>query len=93
MKTPMTVMERLQGAMNDHDLEGMIACFDPGYESEQPAHPNRGFGGADQVRKNWSALFSGIPDLHADLLGATSSGEEAWTRVALVRDAPGRLTH
>ena len=57
-------------AMNGHDLEAFLACFDPDYRSEQPAHPIRGFGGREQVKKNWSALFEGIPDLHADCLPA-----------------------
>ena len=54
--------------MNEHDVGAFVACFDPGYRSEQPAHPNRGFGGREQVEKNWSALFGGIPDFHAELL-------------------------
>ena len=58
-------VERLHNAMNQHDLEAFLACFDPNYRSEQPAHPIRGFGGREQVEKNWSALFEGIPDFHA----------------------------
>ena len=46
------VLERLHPAMNRHDLEAMLKAFDPCYRSEQPLHPNRGFGGKEQVRKN-----------------------------------------
>jgi hypothetical protein len=63
-----TVIEQLQDAMNEHDLEVMLECFDPDYRSEQPAHPNRGFGGKDQVRKNWSAMLESFPDFEAELL-------------------------
>jgi ketosteroid isomerase-like protein len=72
------VVERLYQAMNDHDLGAFVACFDPGYTSEQPAHPNRGFGGREQVEKNWAALFDSIPDFHADLLTTATSGETLW---------------
>jgi hypothetical protein len=30
--------ERLLDAINAHDLDAFVACFDPGYSSEQPAH-------------------------------------------------------
>ncbi len=58
---PVDVVERLHSAMNQHDLEAFLACFDRDYQSEQPAHPNRGFGGREQVEKNWRALFEGFP--------------------------------
>jgi hypothetical protein len=45
-------VERLHTAMNQHDLEAFLACFDPHYRSEQPAHPIRGFGDREQVEKN-----------------------------------------
>ena len=47
------VAERLLRAMNAHDIEGFVECFAPGYESEQPAHPDRAFSGRDQVHTNW----------------------------------------
>jgi hypothetical protein len=50
---PIEIVERMHNAMNQHDLESFLACFDPGYRSEQPAHPNRGFGGREQVEKNF----------------------------------------
>ena len=43
------VLERLHQALNQHDLAGVVACVGPEYRSEQPAHPNRGFGGREQV--------------------------------------------
>jgi ketosteroid isomerase-like protein len=64
--------------MNKHDVAAFLACFDPDYRSEQPAHPNRGFGGREQVEKNWTALFSGIPDFHAELVGTGADGDTVW---------------
>lgn len=71
---PTDVVERLRRAMNRHDLEAFLACFDPAYRSEQPAHPSRGFGGREHVEKNWSALFEAIPDFHAQLLATATEG-------------------
>jgi ketosteroid isomerase-like protein len=72
-------VERLHNAMNRHDLEAFLACFDRGYRSEQPAHPSRGFAGREQVEKNWSALFEGIPDFHAELLATATEGDTVWS--------------
>jgi hypothetical protein len=72
------VLERLHQALNQHDLAGFVACFDPEYRSEQPAHPNRGFGGREQVEKNWATLFSGVPDFHAELLATAADGDTVW---------------
>ena len=72
-------VERLHHAMNEHDLEAFLACFDAHYRSEQPAHPTRGFGGRKQVEKNWSALLGGIPDFHAELLATATEGDTVWS--------------
>jgi limonene-1,2-epoxide hydrolase len=72
-------LERLHHAMNEHDLEAFLACFDAHYRSEQPAHPTRGFGGRKQVEHNWSALFEGIPDFHAELLATATEGDTVWS--------------
>ena len=77
--TSAEVIERLRDAMNRHDLDAFLACIDSGYESEQPAHPNRGFSGRDQVEKNWRALFRATPDFHADVLGLAVETDTVWT--------------
>src|SRR5918994_7836169 len=74
-----SVVERLRDAVNQHDLEALLECIDEGYRSEQPAHPNRGFGGKEQVRKNWSALFESFPDFKVELIRYTLEGETAWS--------------
>lgn len=73
-----SVIERMHQALNQHDLEAFLECIDEDYRSEQPAHPNRGFGGKEQVRKNWSAIFESFPDFEADLLRHTSDGGTVW---------------
>lgn len=74
-----SAVERLRDAINQHDIEALQECIDDNYRSEQPTHPNRGFGGKEQVRKNWSALFEGFPDFKAELLRHTSEGETVWS--------------
>ncbi len=73
-----SVVARLHNAINQHDLEAFLECFDPDYQSEQPVHPGRGFGGRDQVRKNWSNLFESFPDFKAELLRHTADGDTVW---------------
>jgi ketosteroid isomerase-like protein len=76
---PKNVLERLHQAVNQHDLEAFLACFASDYRSEQPVHPNRGFGGREQVEKNWSAIFNGIPDFHAESLSTSVESDTVWT--------------
>jgi limonene-1,2-epoxide hydrolase len=75
---PILVIKRLQSAINQHDLDAFVTCIDPAYQSEQPVHPDRIFQGQNQARKNWSQVFSGIPDIEATLLRCTSEGKTVW---------------
>lgn len=75
----MSVMTRLRDAMNAHDLEAFVNCFHEDYESEQPVHPGRGFGGREQVRTNWSRIFVGVPDFSAALLRECHGVDEEWS--------------
>jgi ketosteroid isomerase-like protein len=79
-----TMMNRLLVALNAHDLDAFVGCFAPDYRSEQPAHPGRAFEGREKVRENWTSVFAGIPDFHAELLvsaaadGGVEMGEWRW---------------
>src|SRR5215210_1339669 len=74
-----SVVERMREALNNHDLESFLECFDENYQSEQPTHPNRGFGGKEQVRKNWSSMFESFPDFEAQLLRHTADEGTVWS--------------
>jgi hypothetical protein len=65
--------------MNAHDLDAFVALFAPDYDSRQPAHPDRAFVGRDQVRTNWSAVFSGVPDFRAELVATAVEAETLWS--------------
>jgi len=76
---PLEVIQRLHQALNDHDLSAFVACFSPNYDSQQPAAPDRAFRGSAQVHKNWSSVFTDIPDFHAELLRFAESAGTVWT--------------
>ncbi len=78
------VLERLVRAVNEHDLEGMVACFADDYVNETPVHPLRGFTGNEQVRSNWSQIFAGVPDVQARILRTDIAGDTAWTEWEMV---------
>jgi ketosteroid isomerase-like protein len=77
------MVDRLLRATNDHDLEGVEACFAEDYENETPAHPGRSFRGRAQVRRNWEQIFAFVPDLRAEVLDSAVDGESAWTEWAM----------
>ncbi|HUG74047.1 MAG TPA: nuclear transport factor 2 family protein [Acidimicrobiia bacterium] len=78
-ESTMAVAIRLRDAMNAHDLEAFLDCFHADYQSEQPVHPGRGFGGREQVRTNWSTIFRGVPDFTAELLGHCQDNGREWS--------------
>jgi ketosteroid isomerase-like protein len=73
------VVARLQASMNAHDVEAFVACFAEDYESVQPAHPDLAFRGREQVRANWSEVFTGVPDFRAELVRVAAVGDTAWS--------------
>jgi len=79
MATPEAVAEALAKAMNAHDLEAFVSLFARDYDSRQPVHPDRAFVGRDQVRANWSAVFSGVPDFSAEVVAIAVEGDTLWS--------------
>lgn len=76
--TPLSMIVRMRDAINAHDLDTLAACFAPDYASEFPAHPDRAFRGTDSMRKNWTQIFAGVPDLAATLVHSASDDGTAW---------------
>jgi ketosteroid isomerase-like protein len=76
---PPALVERLRRATNEHDVEGVVACFSVDYRNETPAHPERGFTGRDQVRSNWTQIFAAIPDVTSEVLRSAVDGDTVWT--------------
>ena len=78
-KDPRLLLERLLAAVNGHDLDALVACFDEDDVNVNPAHPQRGFRGSEQVRRNWAQIFAGVPDVHARVLRSAVDGDTLWS--------------
>lgn len=76
---PELVVERLVAATNAHDLEALVECFADDYVNETPAHPERGFRGRAQVRRNWEQIFAAVPDVAATVTGQAVEGDTVWS--------------
>lgn len=78
-KDPRALLERLLPAVNGHDVEALVSCFDSDYVNENPAHPQRGFRGKEQVRRNWTQIFAEVPGVRARVLRSAVEGDTLWT--------------
>jgi ketosteroid isomerase-like protein len=76
---PRALLDRLVPAVNTHDIEELVACFHADYVNVNPAHPQRGFHGNEQVRRNWMQIFSSVPDVHATVLRSAVDDETVWS--------------
>lgn len=61
--------------------------------NETPAHPARGFRGAEQVRRNWAQLFDGIPDLSARVLAMVGADAAVWSEWEMSGTRPDGIAH
>ena len=64
--------------MNSHDAPLMASLFADDYQSAQPLHPSRAFGGRAQVLANWTSVFEGVPDFASELVASSVDGETEW---------------
>ncbi|MEO6398427.1 MAG: nuclear transport factor 2 family protein [Tepidiformaceae bacterium] len=76
--TKPTPLARIEAAINGHDLAALVACFAADYQADFPAHPQRNFVGAKQVRQNWTEIFGRVPNISARLIRSVEDGERAW---------------
>lgn len=87
-QTSGAVVTRLVDAINAHDLETMVGLFADDFVNETPAHPHRGFQGNQHVRRNWSQIFAGAPDLRAWLPRMVVDGDTVWAEWDLTGTRP-----
>jgi ketosteroid isomerase-like protein len=83
MATTLSVIERLVAATNAHDVDGLVDCFASSYVNVTPAHPERGFRGTDQVRRNWTTIFAAVPDISVRIVASLVENGQAWTEWAM----------
>nr|MDQ3641986.1 nuclear transport factor 2 family protein [Actinomycetota bacterium] len=74
----MEVVTRFVNACNRHDADGVGACLHPDFDSIQPMYPSRNFRGADQVRRNWQAIFDAEPGFRLTVLRSASADDTVW---------------
>ena len=73
------MLRRLEQATDTHDLEVLVDCFATEYVNKAPLHPARGFRGKEQVRRNWTQIFAGVPDLRARVLRSIGDEGTVWS--------------
>jgi ketosteroid isomerase-like protein len=94
MSDERTWAEALTEATNNHDINALVDCFADDYVNETPAHPARGFRGREQVRRNWTAIFAGVPDFGMRVVRQVVDGSEVWMEVEMAgtrRDGAAHL--
>jgi limonene-1,2-epoxide hydrolase len=84
---PMAVVTRFVEAANRHDVDGIYATVHPNFDSIQPCFPARNFSGAEQVRKNWRAIFQAEPGFRLTVLRSARSGNTVWVELHGAGDA------
>ena len=74
----MEVVTKFVNACNRHDADGVSACLHPDFDSIQPMYPARNFRGADQVRRNWQAIFDAEPGFRLTVLRSAAMDDTVW---------------
>jgi limonene-1,2-epoxide hydrolase len=74
----MDVVTKFVNACNRHDADGVYACLHPDFDSIQPMYPSRNFRGADQVRRNWQAIFDAEPGFRLTVLRSAAMDDTIW---------------
>lgn len=77
--TGLEVIRQMVERTNAHDLEGLASLIHEDYQSEQPFHPARGFGGRAQMKANWGAILAGVPDLRAEVPMSVEDADVVWS--------------
>lgn len=75
---PRLVVERLQRAMNNRDIDEFVDCFDPLYHTEQPTHPDKAYRGRERIHKEWTEIFRRLPDFQAKLIRSAVEQDVVW---------------
>jgi ketosteroid isomerase-like protein len=73
------VCERIDTALNAHDVDAFVACLTEDYDSVQPVHPDRAFRGREQARRNWTAIFASVEDFRSELVRTDVVAGTEWS--------------
>jgi ketosteroid isomerase-like protein len=69
---------RLEHAINERDLEGLVGLFRPDVVVEYPAHPSRNFKGRDQIWRNWAPIMAKLDDFKAQVVRSAVDDGNVW---------------
>lgn len=75
---PLSLAQSWIGAINGHDLDAVVGCFDEAYEDEAPARRGEHVRGDAEVRENYERLHRDLSDLQAELLDSAVEGSTLW---------------
>lgn len=73
MEPAKALVERMVGAYNRKDLQGVMGCYGPDPEFVDPFHP-RGVRGRREVGRILRGLFATLPDEQMELTGLVADG-------------------
>jgi len=69
---------RLELAINERDLEGLVQLFRADVVVEYPAHPSQTFRGRDQIWRNWAPIMAKLDDFRATVVRSAVNENSAW---------------
>jgi ketosteroid isomerase-like protein len=69
---------RLERAINERDLEGLVELFHPDVVVEYPAHPSRDFRGQNQIWRNWAPIMARLDDFKATVVRSSTDENSVW---------------
>jgi ketosteroid isomerase-like protein len=72
------ILQRLERAINERDLETLVECFHEDVVVEYPAHPLRNFKGRDQIWRNWAPIMAHLTDFKATVVRSAVDDGSAW---------------
>ena len=76
--TAKDMVGRLEQAINDRDLEGLVRLFHADVIVEYPAHPSGTFHGRDQIWRNWAPIMAKLDDFRAFAVRSAVTENSAW---------------
>jgi ketosteroid isomerase-like protein len=78
---PKDILERLERAFADRDLEALVGCFRDDVIIEYPAHPGQRSQGRDEIWRLWAPVFAREVGFWATVVRSARVGNIVWAEV------------
>jgi hypothetical protein len=82
------ILQQMVSAINHKDLDSLVGCFHPDYESVQPVHPERSFRGRHRLAENWGWVFERFDEFSATVLDFAVRENVIWTEWVWEANSP-----